>query len=59
MKKRFLSVLLAAALALGLASAALAAELTETESAQLLAALDIMVGDDKGDLALDRTITRA
>ncbi len=59
MKKRVLFVLLAAVMLLGLLPGALAADLTEQESAQLLAALDIMVGDETGDLALDRTVTRA
>lgn len=59
MKHRLLSGLLAAGLFLGLAPAALAAPPVEGEAAQVLAALDIMVGDDKGDLGLERTITRA
>ena len=59
MKQRLLSGLLALVLVLGLAPAALAAAPTEDEAAQALAALDIMVGDQNGDLALDRTITRA
>ena len=59
MKQRLLSGLLALVLALGLAPAALAAAPTEDQAAQALAALDIMVGDENGDLALDRTITRA
>ena len=59
MKQRLLSGLLALVLALGLAPAALAAAPTEDQAAQALAALDIMVGDEKGDLALDRSITRA
>ena len=59
MKHRLLSGLLATVLVLGLAPAALAAPPAESEAAQVLAALDIMVGDEKGDLALERTITRA
>lgn len=59
MKQRLLSGLLAVMLLLGLAPAALAAAPTEEDAAQVLAALDIMVGDENGDLALDRTITRA
>ncbi|WP_130869478.1 S-layer homology domain-containing protein [Intestinimonas massiliensis (ex Afouda et al. 2020)] len=59
MKQRLLSGLLAVVLLLGLAPAALAAAPAEEEAAQVLAALDIMVGDQNGDLALDRTITRA
>ena len=59
MKQRLLSGLLAVVLLLGLAPAALAAAPAEEDAAQVLAALDIMVGDENGDLALDRTITRA
>ena len=59
MKQRLLSGLLALVLALGLAPAALAAAPAEDQAAQALAALDIMVGDENGDLALERTITRA
>ena len=57
MKKRLISCLLALALALGLAPASLAA--AQSEAAQVLAALDVMVGDENGDLQLERTITRA
>lgn len=59
MKHRLLSGLLAVVLVLGLAPMALAAPPAEEEAAQVLAALDIMVGDDEGNLALDRTVTRA
>ena len=59
MKHRLLSGLLAVVLVLGLAPVALAAPPAEEEAAQVLAALDVMVGDDKGDLALDRAVTRA
>lgn len=59
MKHRLLSGLLAVVLVLGLATGALAAPPAESEAAQALAALDIMVGDENGNLALDRTITRA
>ena len=59
MKQRLLSGLLALVLALGLAPAALAAAPAEDQAAQALAALDIMVGDENGDLALEHTITRA
>ena len=59
MKHRLLSGLLALVLILGLAPGALAAPPAEEEAAQVLAALDIMVGDENGDLALERTITRA
>ncbi|MEG0765655.1 MAG: S-layer homology domain-containing protein [Pseudoflavonifractor sp.] len=59
--KKLLSAFLALALVAGFAPAAFAAEalVTRTEAAQVLAALDIMTGDDKGDLQLDRSITRA
>ena len=59
MKHRLLSGLLALVLILGLAPGALAAPPAEEEAAQVLAALDIMVGDENDDLALERTITRA
>ena len=61
MKKRIVSVLLAAALVLGLAVPAFAAQaqVTVDEAAQVLAALDIMTGDENGDLHLDRPVTRA
>ena len=51
MKQRLLAGLLAVVLVLGLAPAALAA--------QVLAALDIMVGDESGNLNLGATVTRA
>ena len=61
MKKRIVSVLLAAALVLGLAVPAFAAQaqVTVDEAAQVLAALDIMTGDENGDLHLDKPVTRA
>ena len=60
MKQRLLSGLLAVVLVLGLlAPAALAAAPTQDEAAQVLAALDIMVGDENGDLRLDASISRA
>ena len=61
MKKRILSGLLCAVMVLALLpSFALAAPLpSEAEAAQVLSALDIMTGDASGDMALDRTITRA
>lgn len=46
MKQRLLAGLLAVVLVLGLAPAALAAAPAEEEAAQVLAALDIMVGDE-------------
>ena len=52
MKQRLLAGLLAVVLVLGLAPAALAAAPAEEEAAQVLAALDIMVGDESGNLNL-------
>ena len=59
MKKKLLSGLLAAALLLSTAPAALAAAPAREEAAQVLAALDIMVGDDSGNLNLGTSVTRA
>lgn len=59
MKKRMLAALLAAALLVSLAPAALAAAPAEEEAAQVLAALDIMVGGEDGELNLNSTVTRA
>lgn len=59
MKQRLLAGLLAVVLVLGLAPAALAAAPAEEEAAQVLAALDIMVGDESGNLNLGATVTRA
>ena len=59
MKKRVLSALLAGAIALSLAVPALAAVPSTDEAAQVLAALDIMVGDENGDLSLTAPVTRA
>ena len=63
MKQRLLSGLLCAVLALGLlpglAPAAQAAAPAEEDAAQVLAALDIMVGDASGSLNLDASVTRA
>ena len=59
MKQRLLAGLLAVVLVLGLAPAALAAAPAEGEAAQVLAALDIMVGDESGNLNLGATVTRA
>lgn len=56
--KRILAAGLAALLLLSLLPAAFAAD-TATDKATVLAALDIMSGDDKGNLNLDRTVTRA
>ena len=61
MKKRLLSALVCAALVFGLAAAGFAAEANPTveEAAQVLSALDIMTGDENGDLHLGKTVTRA
>ncbi len=59
MKKRILSAFLALVLTAGLCTSALAAAPVQDEAAQVLAALDIMSGDENGDLHLERTITRA
>lgn len=61
MKKRWLSVCLVLALTLGLLPSAFAAEaqVSESEAAQVLAALEVMTGDEKGNLNLDRQVTRA
>ena len=58
MKKRVLSALLAAALTLSLATPALALTGRE-EAAQVLSALDIMTGDENGNLNLSAPVTRA
>ena len=58
MKKRLLSCILAACLALSLVPAALAVP-PEAEMSQVLGALDIMGGYPDGDLRLDRNVTRA
>ncbi len=59
MKKRLLSALLSAALALTLLpGTALAVDLND-EKAAVLAALDIMAGDENGDLNLSARVTRA
>ena len=58
MKKRVLAALLAAALSLSLVTPALALTGRE-EAAQVLAALDIMTGDESGDLNLSAPVTRA
>ncbi len=61
MKNKLMSGLLCAALLLSLAAPAFAAEaqVSQTEAAQVLAALDIMAGDENGNLNLERQITRA
>lgn len=61
MKKRILSLLLCAALALPGAGTALAAvkDVPQQEKAAVLRELEIMVGDETGALHLERTVTRA
>ena len=60
MKKRVASALLCAVLVLSLLPAARAAQApTEAEAAQVLSALDIMTGNENGDLMLGRAVTRA
>lgn len=58
MKKRVLSALLAAALTLSLVTPALAVT-SQDDAAQVLAALDIMTGDESGNLNLSAPVTRA
>lgn len=58
MKKRVLSALLAAALTLSLVTPALAVT-SQDDAAQALAALDIMTGDESGNLNLSAPVTRA
>lgn len=61
MKKRLFSTVLALSLALALAvpAAAVSSPVSEEEAAQVLAALDIMKGNEDGDMMLGRTMTRA
>jgi len=59
MKKKIIAVLLTVVLLAGLLPAALAATPTQDEAAHTLAALDVMVGDESGDLMLGRAVTRA
>lgn len=58
MKKRILSLLLSLALVLPVTSA-LAAPASVNDMAQVLSALDIMTGNESGDLMLTRPVTRA
>ena len=58
MKKRVLAALLSAALSLSLVTPALALTGRE-EAAQVLSALDIMTGDESGNLNLSAPVTRA
>ena len=59
MKKRLLSGLLAAALVISMLPSAVLAIDTNDEKATVLAALDIMAGDENGDLNLGQSVTRA
>ena len=62
MKKRIVSVLLSAALALPLAvspALAEAADVPQREKAAVLKELEIMVGDETGALHLERGVTRS
>lgn len=58
MKKRILAYLLTAALLIGLVPAAFAAA-SQDQASRTLAALDVMVGNENGNLMLSRTVTRA
>lgn len=59
MKKRLFSLILTAALLTGLLPAALAAVPAQEQASRTLAALDVMVGDENGNLMLTRSVTRA
>ena len=60
MKKRILSLLLAAVVLLGSAPAAFAAsEVSDSVIEQVVRAAGIMVGDASGNMNLDKTVTRA
>lgn len=61
MKRRFMALVLAAALTAGVLPAAYAAaeDVPETEKALVLAELEIMVGDQFGDLRLEEKVNRA
>lgn len=59
MKKRILPLLLTLALTLPLLPAAHAAPAPVEDMAQVLSALDIMTGNENGDLMLTRHVTRA
>lgn len=59
MKKRILPILLSLALALPLLPSSLAAPAGVDDMAQVLSALDIMTGNENGDLMLSRRVTRA
>ena len=59
MKQRVITALLCLALTVGLLPTALAATPQEEQAVQVLSALDIMVGDQNGNLNLSAVITRA
>ena len=59
MKKRILPTLLALTLTISLLPSALAAPAAITDMAQVLSALDIMTGNENGDLMLSRRVSRA
>ena len=59
MKKRILPILLSLALTLPILPATLAAPAPVEDMAQVLSALDIMTGNENGDLMLSRRLTRA
>ena len=60
MKKRLCGILLAAVLTLGfLPAGAFAASVSTEEASQVLAALNVMVGDQNGNLNLTSNVTRA
>lgn len=59
MKKRLSALLLAGVLTIGAIPSAFAATASVTDMAQVLSALDIMTGNENGDLMLSRSVTRA
>jgi len=59
MKKQMIAMILVSVLLTALTPALLAAPPAEDVAAKALAALDVMVGDERGDLMLARAVTRA
>lgn len=59
MKRRLTALILAAVLMTGIVPAAFAVAPSQNQAAQALAALGVMVGDEDGNLSLDRSVTRA
>lgn len=59
MKKRILPILLSLSLAVSLLPGAFAAPAPVEDMAQVLSALDIMTGNEHGDMMLTRKVTRA